>query len=49
MTEIDVIMERVWVRIAIRLTHAEILMLHPYVEEVIDKCNCGGKKKPPKK
>lgn len=46
--EIDAIMARVWERIAIRLTHADILMMYPYTEETLDKCNC-GKKKPPKK
>ena len=39
---------RLWERISIKLTHADILMFIPIVEEVLDKCNC-GKKKPPKK
>ena len=47
--EIDELMARVWEKISIRLTHADILMMYPYFDEVLDKCNCGGKKKPPKK
>lgn len=46
--EIDELMTRVWERISIKLVHADILMLHPYYEETLDKCKC-GKNKPPKK